>query len=178
MDVFDAIQTRRSIRSYLPDPIPEEVLKKILEAGRLAPSANNRMPWNFIVVKDPGKRKAMAESGTYGRFLTESPVVIVGCGDRKAASKWYAVDTTIALENMVIAATAEGVGTCWIGSFDEQKVKNLLKVPDDFSVIALVAMGYPKEGLDLRELALKLVRPRKGIEKVTSSEEFGRPLYV
>lgn len=178
MDVFEAIQTRRSIRSFLPDAIPIETLKRILEAGRLAPSANNRMPWNFIVVTDAEKRKAIAESGVYGKFLVESPVVIVGCGDRKTASKWYAVDTTIALENMVIAATAEGVGSCWIGSFNEGTVRNLLKVPEDYSIVALLAMGYPKEDLDLRKLALKLIRPRKGLEKVTSSEEFGRPLDI
>jgi nitroreductase len=175
MDVFEAIQMRRSVRSYLPEQVPLNVLNRILEAGRLAPSANNRMPWNFIVVTDPQKRKAIADSGTYGKFLTECPVVIVGCGDRESAQKWHVVDTTIALENMVIAATAEGLGTCWIGSFDEKKVKDLLKVPDSYAVVALIALGYPKEKMDLIRLSMRL-RPKKKLEQITSSEEFGRPL--
>jgi nitroreductase len=175
MDAFESIQIRRSIRSYLPKEIPDDVLLRILEAGRLAPSASNRMPWKFVVVKDPNKRKLIAESGTYGRFIVESPVVIVGCGDKKTSPKWFAVDTAIALENMVIAATGEGIGSCWIGSFDEKTVKDLLKIPDEFTVVALLSMGYPKEPRDLRSAAKKLIRPKKKLEEVSCSEEFGKP---
>jgi nitroreductase len=175
MDVFEAIERRRSVRSYLPDPIPDGILRKVLEAGRLAPSASNRMPWRFIVVKDPKNRREIGDSGTYGRFISESPVVIVGCGDK--SSSWHIVDTSIALQNMVLAATGEGIGTCWIGSFDEGKVKELLKIPDNFSVIALIAMGFPKEKLDLQRLMLKTVRKKK-IEEIANSEEFDKPLSL
>lgn len=105
-------------------------------------------------------------------------MVIVGCGDKESAPKWYTVDTTITLENMVIAATGEGIGTCWIGSFDERKVKDLLKIPDGYSVVALLALGYPKEKLDLTRLDTHLVRHKKKLEEITSSEEFGRPLTI
>jgi nitroreductase len=177
LDAFEAIEKRRSVRSYLPDPIPDSILRKILEAGRLAPSAVNRMPWRFIVVKDPQKRKAIGDSGIFGKFLAGSPVVIAGCGDQIASPEWYVVDTSIALQNMVIAATGEGIGTCWIGSFDEEKVKDLLKIPNNFSVVALIAMGYPKEKFDLARLATKLIKKKK-LEEIANSEEFGKPLSL
>jgi nitroreductase len=174
MDAEDAIQKRRSVRSYLPDPIPNEILRKVLEAGRLAPSAANRQPWSFIIVKKPSVRKAISRTGLFAGFLGESPVVIVGCGDKKSSPNWYAVDVSIALENMVIAATAEGLGTCWIGSFDEAKVKDLLKIPKEYKVVALLAMGYPKEP-SLRSSAVRLAVRKKKLGEVAMLEEYGKP---
>jgi len=175
MDVYEAITIRKSIRSYRSDPITHDVLQRILEAGRLAPSAANRMPWKFIIVTEPQKRRTLADLCTYGKFLAESPVVIVGCGDRKSSPKWCVVDTAIALENMVLAATGEGIGTCWIGSFPEEKVKSLLKIPDDFSVVALLAVGYPKDGMDLIRLASRLLRPTKALTDIARLNEFTSP---
>ena len=149
MDVFEAIQKRRSVRAYKSTPIPEEKLMKILEAGRLAPSASNIQPWHFIVVKDPEKRKKLAKS-KWARFLAEAPVVIVGCGNQKASPKWFMVDVAIAMQNMVLAATGEGLGTCWVGSFNEKEVKELLKIPENYRVIALLAVGYPRENWTLQ----------------------------
>lgn len=171
MDVFDAIQLRKSVRAYEDRNIPDEILMKILEAGRLSPSAMNLQPWHFIVVKDAEKRKALS-AGRYAKFLAEAPVAIVGCADKKRSEKWCVIDTTIALQTMVLAATAEGLGTCWVGSFDEDKVKALLKIPDNFIVVAIIAMGYGREKLDL---ASKLVRARHrmSLEQIVSFEEFG-----
>jgi len=121
MDVFEAIEKRRSIRNYEPTPVPREKLEKILEAARLAPSASNVQPRHFIVVTDVEKREALS-GGMFASFLKQAPVVIVACGDEKKAPKWHAIDVAIAVENMVVAATGEGLGTCWIGSFDENKV--------------------------------------------------------
>jgi len=173
MEVFEAVQKRRSIRAYESTPVPKAVLEKILESARLAPSAGNVQPWHFIVVTDAGKRERLAES-ILVRFLKEAPVVIVGCGDQKASPKWFMVDVAIAMQNMVLTATSEGLGTCWIGIFNESKVKELLKIPERFRVIALLALGYPREKFDIQGKILHLMRRRKPLEKMVSYEEFGR----
>ena len=172
VEVFDAIRARRSVRSYSSDPVPEEALKRVIEAGRIAPSASNVQPWHFIVVTDQGRRNALSE-GRYAGFLRQSPVVIVGCGDRKASPKWYVIDTTIALENMVIQATAEGLGTCWIGSFDHDKVAETLGLPEHMMVVAMLAVGYPKDKLELEE-SIRRRRSVKSVSEVVSIEEYGK----
>jgi nitroreductase len=145
MSVFDVILSRRSIRRYEDREIPKDVLDKIVEAGRQSPSAANRQPYRFVIVTDSELKKAV--SGLVSRFVKSVPVVIVGCANPKAmlTGKWATVDTTIALENMVLAAWSLGVGSCWIGSFDEEKVKSSLKIPQDWKVVALVCFGYPAE---------------------------------
>jgi nitroreductase len=174
MDAFEAIEKRRSIRNYKPTPVPEEKLEKILEAARLAPSARNRQPRHFIVVTDAEKRKALS-GGMFAKFLKQSPVVIAACGDERAAPKWHAIDVAIAVENMVLAATGEGLGTCWIGSFDENKVRDTLKIPKNLRVIVLLAVGYPSDRESLTSKVLHAVRKRKPLEKIVSREEYGKP---
>jgi nitroreductase len=175
MDVFEAIQKRRSIRAYESTPVPREKLEKILEAARLAPSASNIQPWHFIVVTDSEKRKTLSR-GRYAKFLKKSPVVIVGCGDQKASPKWYMVDVAIAMQNMVLTATSEGLGTCWVGSFDEDEVKRLLKIPENFRVVALLAVGYSLEKGDISRKILHFIRRRKRLERIVSFEEHGKKL--
>ena len=97
LDVFEVIQRRKSVRSYEPTPVPVEKLRKVLEAARLAPSAGNVQPWQFILVMDSDKRKRIARGCRFGRFLAESPVIIVGCGDQKASPRWHAIDTCLSL---------------------------------------------------------------------------------
>ena len=172
MEIYDAIRARRSVRSFEDKSVPREALSRLLEAARQAPSANNLMPWRFIVVTDSSVRKSIADSGTYGKFLTRCPVVIVACGDAAASAKWHAVDTAIALEHIALAAVAEGLGTCWIGSFDEVVVKKLLAVPEEYRIIALLALGYPKEKIDLSKLVNNLIHPTKTIERIASEESF------
>jgi len=175
MEVFEAIEKRRSVRAYLSSPVPKDKLMRILEAGRLAPSAGSIRPWHFIVVVDKQKRETLARGGRYAKFLAEAPLAIVGCGNKKASPNWNVVDTAIAMQNMVLAAVGEGLGTCWIGSFKEGKVKELLKIPEQFGVIALLAVGYPREKLDLTAKIAHLVRRGKKLEKITSLDEFGTP---
>lgn len=172
MEVFETILRRRSVRSYLPDPVPQEKLRRILEAGRLSPSAMNKQPWHFIVVTDPEKRKELAH-GKFGYMLKEAPLVIVGCGDREASPKWYKVDTAIALQTMVIAATGEELGTCWVGSFDEAMVKETLKIPDRFEVVAMLAVGYPKEGFSLTGTITSVLRKKKDVGEIVSYNCYG-----
>ena len=172
MDVFEAIQKRKSVRAYQSEPIPPEIMERLLEAARIAPSAANFQPWHFIVVTDSEKRKVISK-GPYASFVTQAPVVIVGCGDMKASSNWATVDVSIALENTVLAATAEGLGACWIGGFHEDEVKELLKIPEHFKVVALLTVGYPREKVDIGQKLLRLIRRRKTLDEIVSAEEYG-----
>ena len=146
MSLLDVILSRRSIRKYENKEIPQEILQQILEAGRWAPSAVNRQPFRFVVVKDREIMKDLCDT-LITRFVKYAPVAIAGCADVKSflTGKWAVVDTTIAMQNMVIAAWALGIGSCWIGACNEEKVKKLLKIPDKWKVVALVTLGYPAE---------------------------------
>jgi len=173
LDIFEAIRKRKSVRSYAPTSIPEEALVKILDAARLAPSAGNAQPWHFIIVRDEDKRARIAKGCRYGKFLAESPVVIVACGDKKASPSWYAIDTAIALEHLVLAATALELGTCWVGSFNQEDIHEMLKLPEKLEVIALMAIGYPRKKFDLLAKILHAVRPRKRLKNIASLEIYG-----
>ena len=146
MSLLDLILSRRSIRRYENRDISEEVLQQILETGRQAPSAANRQPIHFVIVNDPDILKILCDT-LFSRFVKYAPLAIVGCADIKSllTGKWAVVDATIALQNMVIAAWTFGIGSCWIGACDEEKVKELLKIPDKWKVVALVTLGYPAE---------------------------------
>ena len=174
MEVFEAIEKRKSVRSYASTPVPREKLERVLQAATLAPSAMYRQPWHFVVVTDLEKRKQIARGGRFARFLNKAPVVIVGCGDSKASPKWHVVDVTIAMQNMVLAATGEGLGTCWIGSFNEEQLRRLLKIPERYKVVALLALGYAVKKLDLMRRLVHLIIRRKGTDKIVSFEEFGK----
>jgi nitroreductase len=146
MSFIDLILSRRSIRRYETKDIPEEVLQKILETGRQAPSAANRQPIRFVVVNDHDLLKNLCDH-LITRFVKYAPVAIVGCADIKSllTGKWAVVDATIAMQNMVIAAWTLGIGSCWIGACNEKKVKEMLKIPDKWKVVALLTFGYPAE---------------------------------
>jgi nitroreductase len=146
VSLIDLILSRRSIRSYESKDIPEEVLQQILEAGRQAPSAANRQPIRFVVVSDHSVVKNLCDT-LVTRFVKSAPVVIVGCADVKSflTGRWAVVDATIAMQNMVIAAWALGIGSCWIGAWNEEKVKKLLKIPDRWKFVALLTLGFPAE---------------------------------
>lgn len=178
MEVFEAIKQRKSVRAYQPTPVPNEKLIKVLEAARLAPSAGNIQPWRFIVVLDPQKRKKIAKGCRYGHFLDESPVIIVGCGDQKASPRWHAIDTCIAMENLVLAATGEGLGTCWIGFFNEKTIREMLKIPSRLKVVALLAIGYSRGKLNITAKLAHLIRPRKKLDRIAYIEEYGKRFLV
>ncbi len=174
MEIFEIIKNRRSVRSYKQQSIPEEILVKVLDSARLAPSAGNIQPWHFIVVKNKEMRSKIAQGCKYGRFLDESPIVIVACGDKKNSPKWYAIDTAIALEHLVLTATALGVGTCWIGFFDEDDIKKMLQIPEKYKVVALVSLGYPRKKVDLQAWILHLIRPKKKLNDIISIGGYGK----
>jgi nitroreductase len=169
MEVLDVILKRSSIRSYKPDPVPEEKLNKILEAGRLAPSAHNAQNWKFIVVKDKEKIKKIANSSLNQTFIAEAPIVIVGVSldpEHIMASgvPAYAVDLAIAIDHMILEATELGLGTCWIGAFKNEEIKKILNIPERYKVVALFPLGYPNEKGRPKQ--------RKPLEEIVSYDSF------
>jgi nitroreductase len=168
LTVLDVIRRRRSIRKYRPSEIPREHLLEILEAGRLAPSAGNRQPWRFIVVRDPDQRRRLAEAARGQMFIADAAAVLVAIADPEASPRWCEKDVMIAMENMVLAATELGYGSCYVGAFEEEGVKSLLKIPDGLRVVALLPIGVPDEAPPQR--------PRKGLNEVFFGEEYGKPL--
>jgi nitroreductase len=167
MDVFEAIETRRSIRKYQQEPIPGDKLEMIFQAARLAPSAANRQPWRFIVVQEASRKKALAAAANGQTFLSDAAAVIVGVGDPEVSAKWHERDPMIALEHMALAAVALGYGTCWIGAFDEDAVKHLLNIPARMRVVALMPIGLPNE--------TPAPRPRKELSEIFFKEEWQTP---
>ncbi|RLI42266.1 nitroreductase [Candidatus Bathyarchaeota archaeon] len=168
MEVFDAIKLRRSIRKYKPSAIPDEHLKKILEAARLAPSAGNRQPWRFIIVRSSEGKKLLAEAARNQMFLEDAGVIIVALADTKTSPRWCKQDTMIAVENMVLASTSLGYGTCWIGAFEEERIKRLLGIPEKMVVVALLPIGVPDENPQ--------PRPRKDFNEIFFEEKYGKHL--
>lgn len=150
MKITEVIKERRSVRSYKDFLIPDEKLKRILNASRLAPSAGNQQPWKFVVVKARERRNALAQAASNQSFVGEAPVVIVavalhpdrimGCGVPS-----YAVDLAIAVDHMTLVAVEEGLGTCWIGAFSQDEVKKILNIPENNKVVALLPIGYPAD---------------------------------
>ena len=150
MDVFETIRSRRSIRKYSDQPVEEEKITQVLEAGRLAPSANNRQEWRFVVVQDGATRDRLAEAACNQGFVAEAPVVIACCSVESkhiltCGHPAYAIDVAIAIDHMTLAAAAMGLGTCWIGAFYEERVREVLNIPDFVRVVELLTLGYPAE---------------------------------
>jgi len=148
MNVVEAIKKRASVRSYLDKPIEDEKLNAVLEASRLAPSAGNRQEWRFVIVREGEVRRKLGEAANGQSFVGEAPVVIVACAVTdghvmSCGQPCYPIDVAIALDHISLAAVEYGLGTCWIGAFNEKKVKEILGVPDEIRVVELMPLGYP-----------------------------------
>ena len=189
MDIYEAIRQRRSVRNYKPEPVPEDVLKRILQAVRLAPSGANLQPFKLILVRDKATRAKLAlacrcyPGRPGGRpFVAEAPLVIVACVlEAEAVMRYYhdglpimvkgkpveeldedpdgylnlaSIDVAIALDHLTLAAVAEGLGTCWIAAIDAYEVKNIIGVPNEACVIAVMTVGYPISWPDIKERKL------------------------
>jgi len=176
---FEVLEKRRAIRKYKPYDIPDHDLKKIFEAARLAPSANNNQPWRFIVVRDQKTKKLLARPSTQN-FIGEANAVVVVLGDGRGGccgrSVWTTHDPMIATEHIVLAATALGYGTCWIANYKsrqkswEDEVRKTLKIPDYMEIVVLVAIGIPNES--------PKPRLRKPLEEICFAETYGRRLKL
>lgn len=145
MDALTAIKTRRSVRSYQAKPIPREVLEDVIDCARLAPSANNRQPWEFIVVTEKDTRKKLADISDYGKFIADAPAcVAVFCEE----TKYYLEDGCAAVENLMLGAWAHGVASCWVAGDKKPfagTVRDLLGLPQKMKLIALIGLGYASE---------------------------------
>lgn len=146
---MEAIQERFSVRAFKPYEIEEDKLARVLEAARLAPSASNRQEWRFIVVRSEHTRKRLAEAARGQKFVGEAPAVIVGCAVTTehimpCGLHCYPIDVAIAMTHITLAATEEGLGTCWIGAFDADRVHEILGIPSDVIVLGMLPIGYPE----------------------------------
>jgi nitroreductase len=169
MDVFTAISQRKSIRKYLDKAVDEAVVRKVLEAGRIAPSAGNRQDWKFVVVRDQETRGKLAIAAKGQMFLEQAPVTIVGCAIEPTyimmcGQSAGILDVSIAFSFMMLAATELGLGTCWLGAFDENAVRKILGVPDRMRIVAMTPLGYPGEE--------PAGRPRKSMDEVVCHDKF------
>ncbi|HID60692.1 MAG TPA: nitroreductase family protein [Hadesarchaea archaeon] len=154
MDVFEAIEGRRSVRSFKPDQIDEKDLEKILDAGRLSPSAGNCQPWEFVVIRDKTSKQKLVLAALGQSFVAEAPVVVVVCANihrssnrygRRGAELYCIQDTAAAIQNMLLAAYALGYGTCWVGAFDEEAVARAIKAPPSIRPVGIIPIGKPAE---------------------------------
>ena len=150
MDFLELAKRRCSVRSYQPRPIEQDRLGRILEAVRQAPSGSNRQPWKFVVVQNAEVRRQLVPACFNQQFIAQAPVVVAGVGlmpERvmRCDIPGDPVDLAIALEHLALAATAEGLGTCWIGAFYQDQVRKVLGIPDSAKVVAVMTLGYPAD---------------------------------
>jgi len=152
LDVFEAIKTRRSIRAFTEEEVSDEEIEKILDAARWAPSAGNIQPWIFVIVRDPKRKRRLSEAALNQLFIEEAPVVIVVCANQERSGRVYGrrgsdlyciQDTAAAIQNLLLAAHALGLGACWVGAFNEDAVRHVLNIPDGVRPVAIIPMGRP-----------------------------------
>jgi len=167
MDTIKAIRERRSIRKYKPAEVTDEDLETILQAGRWAPSASNKQPWHFIVIRDKGMRNKLADIHSYGRFMRESPVVIVVLGDPVKHPRYHLADAHQAVQNILLTAYSLGLATCWMGVRDtdyEPQFREALDIPENLRVVCSVSLGYGDQ---------ERQSTRVPLEDITSWEKYG-----
>ena len=150
MDIYETIALRKSIRAFMDKDVPDGLLTRLFEAARLAPSASNRQEWRFIVVRESEMRKKIALAAFGQKHIAQAPVVLVCCAQTNnhimaCDQLCYPIDVAIAVTHITLCATAEGLGTCWIGAFYEEQVKKALDIPSEIRVVALLPIGYPQD---------------------------------
>jgi nitroreductase len=150
MDVYEAISRRKSVRSFRDREIPEEVISRLFGAARLAPSASNRQEWRFVAVRDPAARRRLSWAARGQKHVAEAALVLACCAETDGhvmtcGQACYPIDVAIAIDHLTLCATAEGLGTCWIGAFKENEVKEILGIPSQIRVVALLAIGYAED---------------------------------
>lgn len=174
MEILQAIKTRRSVRRYLDVPVEWEKVGIVLEAGRLAPSAGNTQEWSFIVVTEEGARKEIAECCVDGYWMATAPVHIVIVANVEQIARNYGLrgerlysiqDCAVAASQMMLAAVSQGLGTCWVGAFDEHALRRLFSIPDSIRPQLILTLGYPDEQ--------PRMPPRKPLENIVYLNSFG-----
>ena len=154
MDVLEAIKGRRSIRAFKSQAVSTEMVERLIDAARWAPSAGNIQPWEFIIVRNPEIKRNLAKAALNQSFIEEAPVVIVVCADEIRSSQGYGFrgktlyciqDTAAATQNIHLAAYSLGLGTCWVGAFNEEEARKILEIPQGVRPVAIIPVGYPAE---------------------------------
>ncbi len=173
MNVQDAINQRRSIRTYKKKPLPKGTVEALLESAHLAPSAGNIQPWAFIIADKAETKKALSHAAYEQKALTEAPVVIVVCANEEAAAERYGErgrnlyciqDTAAAIQNILLTACSLGLGSCWIGAFKEAEISTMINAPKGMRPVALIPVGYPNES--------PAARGRLPISEIVHSDSF------
>lgn len=179
-DFMELISTRHSIRDYCSDPIPNAALDKILEAGRLAPSAQNRQPWRYIVIRESNEVKAFVKHtgliGLSNFFVKSAPCVIIACAESKKNLRinnqdYYLVDIAISFQQMMLCAWEMGIGSCWMAAFSEKALAKYLNIPKSWRIVAFSPFGYPKDDKSLYSKAITGVarsKKRQAIEDMVT----------
>ncbi|MBE3116347.1 nitroreductase family protein [Candidatus Bathyarchaeota archaeon] len=176
MDLLEAIVDRRSIRQYKKRDLPEGTIEKLVDAARMAPSAGNAQPYEFVVAQEEKTRQRLSQAAYNQKDIQEAPVVIVVCADEKRASQSYGErgknlyciqDTAAAVQNILLTAYAMGFGTCWIGAFKEDEVKKVINAPKHIRPVAMIPIGYPNES--------PAARSRRPVKELIHKEAFSRP---
>lgn len=162
-DLLDLIRRRRSVRRMTGSPLPPGTVERLFEAARLAPSWANSQCWEFIAVTDPEVRAALAGAGGPKNAMPLAPLIVVACArpqasGHRAGLDYFMLDMGIAIEHLILEATSLGLGTCWVGWFDEERVRRVLAIPPEVRVVALVPVGFPDEAPP--------ERPRRSLEEV------------
>lgn len=151
MDIFEAMFTRRSIRKYTQDPVDDEDLKLLLKAAMLAPSASNRQPWHFVVVRDANVRAAIAERHPYAKMAADAPLLIVVCADlnEEKTPGFWVQDCSAATQNILLAARGKNLGSVWCGLHPVEErmrvVREILNLPDHVMPLGLICIGHPAQ---------------------------------
>jgi nitroreductase len=148
-ELLDVMYSRRSIRAFTDESVSDEQVEAMLKAGMAAPSAMNLHPWHFVVVRKRKKLDALADVHKYAYMLAKAPLAIVVCGDQEISSKHWVEDTCAATQNVLLAATAVGLGGVWVSIYPKKKhqsaVRELLDIPDHIGVLCVLAIGHPAE---------------------------------
>jgi nitroreductase len=153
MSVLEIIQKRRSVRRFKPDPIPEEVIEKLIEAIIWAPSAGNLQSRKFYFVFNKNLKKEIAKASLYQMFIEKAPLVIVACADKsieriygqRGRDLYMICDVSASIENLLLVAEEEDLGGCWVGAFDEEKIEKILNLPENLLPVAIVPVGFPEK---------------------------------
>jgi nitroreductase len=167
MDVFESVKTVLAVRDYQEKPVPADVVRRIVDAGRLTGSSMNRQPWHFVVVEDRATLHQLGQLARTGPYIAQAPLAIVVVIER---TKYAVSDASRAIQSMILTGWSEGVGSNWVGFMGLGGVKGLLGIPDDLDVLAILPFGYPTRDIGQGK------KRRKQLVEVASRERFGQPL--
>jgi nitroreductase len=169
MEFNDVVRTRRTVRAYMPEPVPKTTLQRIFENVRVAPSANNTQPWHFYVIGRPDLKLQIAKLAFSHKFVATAPLIIICCGKSYLnpygwiGDKMFLIDCAIAMDHLTLAARNEGLGTCWISDFNHEGIKKLINIPKGYEIVMLTPLGRPVD-----QQAFRATRIRRTMESMVT----------